>query len=217
LSYSAYLRKSATLWEQDILKAEANVQVEASYENKIKLAQAHFGYMNNTMIDQNEKAFNAKIDEVKELLKELQDLNESDGLPDALLSSLHGKEIAFNNMKGMYLGFKSSSLLSDAYRKSTAHPLVLKIYGDYYWYTPEMFGGSKKNALAYYEQSKRAFEVLGQTVENWLYLDLLASLGQAQQVDGQLEMARVTYELALVTEPEFFYVSKGLLPTLIKK
>ena len=169
------------------------------------------------MIDNNEDAFDEKLSEVKNWIKQLQKDYPEEELPDALMSSLLGKEIAYNSMKGMYLGYKSGSLVENAVEKSPNDPLVLKIYGDYQWYTPSMFGGDREVALKNYISAKKAYAAAGEIKNSWLYLDLLASLGQAQKAAGQIDSAQKTYQHALQLEPQFSYVSNVLLPALAKK
>ena len=84
---------------------------------------------------------------------------------------------------------------------------------------PELFGGSDEKALKHY---KKALEVLEQKSaeelkNNWMYLNLLALIGQTAQRLATYEKVRRYFEKALKIEPRFLWVKNELLPSLLKE
>ena len=91
-------------------------------------------------------------------------------------------------------------------------PLVQKLYAGSKLYTPKMFGGNSKEAVASYEKSVEIFEK-GETASNWLYLDALMGLSLAYQKVERVEDAKKTLNKALNIEPEFGW-AMGVLAEL---
>ena len=214
LTYQAYLKASLTLWGKAIDAQKAVVENNQSKEARFELAKTYHGYLNATMADQNEEAFESKLSPAKELLEALIDEYPEWGEPKAVLSSVLGLEMAYSPMKGAFLGMKSSSLMSKAMKQSPDSPLVMKLYGGSKQYTPAMWGGDKKEAAEYLQKSVAQYEANNDTADNWLYADALANLGIVYTSLERTADARATFEKALAYEPEFYWVKSSLLPQL---
>ncbi len=216
LSYVAYLKSSTTLWEKVIEKEKYQVEKSATVDNKFNLAMAYYGLLNATMASKDESTFDKYLGLTKELLEEIIDEDGSRGEAHAVLSSVMGLEMAYSPMKGMYLGYKSSSHMSSATEKDPDSPLVVKLFAGSKLYTPSMFGGDIEAARDSFIKAVEIFEKTPENIiENWLYLDALAHLGIAYQKLGDHENAKRVYEKALRIEPAFDWVGKALLPSLI--
>lgn len=206
MTYKAYLTTSQVLWEESI----------KSSDNEFEKALAMYGYLNATMANQDENAFDKYYDDTVDLLEYLSDHPEYSARAKALLSSVYGFSIAFDGWKGMFLGSKSSSLVADAYKANSSDPLVVKLYAGNKYYTPETYGGDPKVALENGELAVALFEANGDTVNNWLYVDALANLGMMQRKNGDITSAVETFKKALVIEPDFAWVKFSLLPSAQK-
>ena len=119
-------------------------------------------------------------------------------------------------MKGMYLGYKSNSNMSDAMANAPDSPLVIKLYAGSKLYTPSMFGGDIEEAQESFVKAVEKFEEIPSNLtNNWLYLDALAHLGISYFKNGDEVNAEKTFKKALEVEPDFYWVSKSLLPGLL--
>ena len=121
--------------------------------------------------------------------------------------------MAYSPMKAINLGLKSSQLLEDAIKQNPQSPIVLKQYASNLYFTPEMWGGDKELALKTFLKSTEKF--VGTDFEkSWMHLDNLAWTGIIYQESGNQTLARQTWEEALLIEPDFYWISKQLLPSL---
>ncbi len=209
IQYAAYLKASKTMWERSIVSAEKESGSE-SFERAI----AMYGLLNNTMANRDEDTFDEKYDETTDFLKEVIEKNPKAGEPKAVLSSIYGLAMGYSPMKGMFLGGKSSSLMESAMELNPESPMVQKLYAGSKLYTPPMFGGSVEKALAAYERSVALYE-LGETENNWMYLDTLVGLSMAYSKTDQPDKAKATLEKAIAIEPEYGW-AKSILASLNK-
>lgn len=216
ISYAAYLKSSVTLWEKAVEIEKKKVASNPTNTNKFDLAMAYYGLLSATMATKDEDSFDKYLSTTKTLLAEIIDEDESLGEPQAVLSSVMGLEMAYSPMKGMYLGYKSSSNMDDAVEFAPDSPLVIKLFAGSKLYTPSMFGGDTEEAQESFIKAIEKFEEKPENIQsNWLYLDALAHLGISYQKNGDSENAEKIYRKAIELEPDFFWVSKSLLPSLL--
>lgn len=201
-TYKAYLISSEALWKQAVVKSPDPWQK----------ALAHYGLLNNTMINQNEDLFDDYVDTALDLLKDLEESEKHKANSLALRSSIYGLIMGYSPWKGMYYGPKSSSAIEEALELSKTSGIVWMVRGGSLFYTPEAFGGDKIEAEKAFEKSISQFEAAGDTTNNWLYLNSLANLGKTYHANGKKDKAIAIYQKALSIEPEFNWVSKSLLP-----
>lgn len=206
IQYAAFLKSSHSLWERSISLAESASL--SDFEKAVPM----YGLLNNTMATQDEKVFKEYVDETVDFLKSVIESDPENGEPRAVLSSVYGLIMAYSPMKGMLYGGKSSSLMDEAMRLSPESPLVQKLHGGSKLYTPEMFGGSPKEAVLAYERAVELFEG-GDPSGNWLYLDTLVGLSMAYQKTDKKDLAIATLKKAIELEPEYRW-AKSILASL---
>ncbi|SMG29696.1 Tetratricopeptide repeat-containing protein [Marivirga sericea] len=202
LMYKAYLLSSDNLWEAALNQFDK--------ERPLQKAIAYYGILNNTMVASNEEKFDEFVDPALEYIESLEEQGIHKAEAMALRSSIYGFIMAYSPWKGMYYGPKSSSAIESAVAMNSDSPIVNMISGTSLFYTPETFGGDKEAAVKAFEKAIALYEKAN--YKGWLYINTLASLGQAYQAIGQKDKAIETYEKALTVEPEFKWVSSQLLP-----
>ncbi|WP_436517794.1 tetratricopeptide repeat protein [Ekhidna sp. To15] len=204
LQYAGYLNASKTMWEKAIVIAE-----KESGENSFEMAMAMYGLLNNTMATQDKATFDDNVDQTVDLLKSIIKENPGHAEANAVLSSVYGLVMAYSPMKGMLYGMKSSSLMDEAMRLAPDSPLVQKLHGGSKLYTPEMFGGDAKQAVAAFEKAIELFET-GETEENWLYMDTHMGLAMAYNKVEEREKAEAILEKAIAMEPQYHWAKATL-------
>jgi len=217
MEYGAYLKVSKTLWKTVVEKRENAYSKSKEPSDLFKLASAQHGLLAATMADKDEDLFNKYLDDTKENLEELIDMEFNTAESKALLSAVYGLEMGYSSWKGIYLGSKSSGLIDNALNKDKNSPIVWLVYANSKLFTPAMFGGDKKEAIKAYAKAVSLFENENEHQNNWRYLDALAWLGQAYEQTEQPDKAREVYEKALEVEPDFIWVKHALLPKLAQK
>lgn len=213
MNYHAYLKSDKEAWKQNVAYANKLHQEKLSEETLFQLALTEYGLLNVTMVDNDKNLFSDYADDCQERLESLVESKKFGAEAKALLSGVYGFKIAYSPLKGMFYGPKSSTLLEQAMEENPSSPIVLKLYASNQYFTPEMWGGNKDLALKAFEKSTENFGKNDQE-KSWMNLDNLAWIGMIYQEEGQLDKAKSTWEKAVEIEPNFYWVSKSLLPTL---
>lgn len=201
--YAAYLAASKTMWEKS-----AELATEKHGENSFERAMALYGILSNTMASQDEETFDKYKDKTVDLLEKLIDENPEWGEPKAVLSSTYGLVMAYNPMKGMFLGMKSNSLIDEAMEQQPESALVQKLYAGSKLYTPEMFGGDPEEAVESFTKAAELY--VADSEGNWQYLDTMMGLSMAYQKLGQKEKAMELLEEAIELEPNYYWAKSEL-------
>lgn len=212
-SYEAYLSGSMNLWERSVKIAVEQNEKLKNHESEFALLLAEYGLLNATMKDQNEEVFDEYIDAAFERGEYLGEIEKYTAESKAILSGLTGMKIAYSPWKGMFLGSKSSSLITDAISEDPDSPLVQQLFGNYKNFTPDTWGGDSQTAIKAYQKAITLYEENGET-NNWMYLDAHAWLGIMLREEGQNEQAQQIWSKALEIEPDFGWVQFSLLPSL---
>jgi hypothetical protein len=90
--------------------------------------------------------------------------------------------------------------------------------GDIEFYTPKVLGGSKAMALKHYLKALRLMEKdKVYKVQNWNYINLLATIIHAYVDLNQYDAARRYCVKSLVDEPTFLWVKNNLYPKVLEK
>jgi tetratricopeptide (TPR) repeat protein len=214
-TYQAYLNRSASdalkAWEDEVSAAESGVKASANDDTKFRLALAHYGLLNSTMRSMDETTFKKYADNAVTNLESIKDKHAGEAM--AVLAAVHGLQMAYDQSKGMYLGPRSSALLSKARKTDPSSPLVWRLYGNSMMHTPEAYGGDVAEAITAYEKSLALYEAAPDRIKNnWMYIDTMAFLGQAYVKNNEPSKAIKVYEKALTVEPAYGWIKYNLLP-----
>jgi len=215
LQKAGYLNNSLDHWLKSIeIMQRESAKYPGNADLQKILAESYLGLLITCMAKEDKKTFKANADEAKRAFESLGEHAEFEAEALAWQAALYGWKIAFNPIKGMYLGPKSQSILKDAMEsnKQSAEAWIRKASS--LLFTPEMFGGDPTEAVAHYKKGILLYE--NQGVSDWKYLDALAWLGQAYANNGQKEKAIATFKKALKLESKFYWVKNILLPKLEK-
>ena len=215
-AYDAYLSGSITLWEQAVSDAEQVAKQSDKVEDAFALLVTQYGVLNATMKDQDEDVFDRHIDAAEENAEALMENSTFGSEAKAIMSGLTGLKIAYSPWKGMFLGPKSSSLITEALEEMPESAIVQQLYGNHQNFTPQMWGGDPDNAIEAYNKAISIYEE-NQNTSNWMYLDAHVWLGMVQKREGRNDEAREAWTKVFEVEPDFRWVKEGLLPALAAK
>ena len=211
MAKKAYLTSSEKLWEQTVKQAETQYTNSSSSDDLFAWLECQYGLLNVTMGTENKALFEKHVDQAEDNIDLLLERSFKEPEAKAMLSAISGLKIANAPWKGMLLGPKSGHYIDEAMAEAPSHAIVLKLMGNYLFFTPEMWGGDLNQSITHYRKAIAAFEAAGAT-DSWMYLDTLAWLGQALRKAGQPEEAVKVYEQALEAAPDFNWVKNVLLP-----
>ncbi|HBH25464.1 MAG TPA: hypothetical protein DDY13_18865 [Cytophagales bacterium] len=203
-SYQAYLRANPDAWLIPVKTAKMQFESGGSDADLFEYAMARYGLLSATMRDRDEDMFDEYVDETIEHFEKLIENDHRKAESQAVLSSIYGLKIAYTPWKGMFWGPKSGKYIEEAIESGRELPIVLKMYGNYLYYTPEQWGGDKNEAVGYYSMAINKFEENRKT-GHWLYLDAMIWLGHAYRDIDQNMQAESVWRQALKKEPDFKY------------
>lgn len=214
--FKAYTLNSIALWEKTINELEKDGRLKSDPEIQLQYAYAHYGLAGTCIgARQKEKGLAAsKVGEryAKKLLN--NEAYASEG--HALLSGLFGLQIAFNPMKGMYLGPKSDKHCDLALKLNEENAFAYLQKGSSLYNTPSMFGGSVEKSVEQFEKAIALYEVEDIPLNLWK-MEAQVWLGQAYASLGRLQEAKDIYDDILIEAPDFAWVKSYLLPKLEAK
>jgi hypothetical protein len=96
--------------------------------------------------------------------------------------------------------------------------LAQQMQANLLFYLPEVFGGDKQKAIVYYKKVYQFFKNNPQISRyDWMYLNVISTLGNAYEKTGHVDVALSWAKLALQVEPGFMYVRNVLMPRLQKE
>jgi tetratricopeptide (TPR) repeat protein len=138
----------------------------------------------------------------------------------ALLSAIHGLQIAKSWTRALTLGPKANSLAQQATENDPDNPRAWLMHAAQKLNTPRMFGGSIDEAFDAYKKAVELFENRGEydpLEPSWGYTDALVWLGITYERLDRDEDALAVFQKVLDVEPEYGWVKYNLLPSLEEK
>lgn len=212
--YNAYISNNMQGWKK--IMDEMSNKNSNDPEFLLQLLDYHYGYIAYCLgVDLNDEA-SRYLKSAWQVAETLEQSNYKTASLNAYKSALYGYEIGLGPYFAPFYGPKSMSAARKATEMDPGNPLGFIQLGNMQFYMPPAFGGSKQEAISYFKKAISMLENQKQTIGNWQYLSLLATLGQAYHKVGQKQDAIQVYEKALQFEPNFLYVKNVLLPACKK-
>lgn len=209
--YQAYLENDMEAWEKGIAELSRAYEQGNDASLLLQMAKGAYGAVNTSFALEDMDAAATWADKAEEYCELFLEANPKNAEGKALLAGIYGMQIGLKPIRGMRLGPKSGRLLSEAIAADKNCALAYYQLGMSAFNTPEQWGGSVEKAVEHLTVAKDLFEQ-AQTKENWIYLSNLAWLGISQSKLNHYEAAKVSYQQALATEPNFGWVKMQLLP-----
>ncbi len=214
--YEAYISGNMLNWKNTIDQMQQQKNQSAAF--LAELVNFQYGYIGWCVgADQKNEAENY-IHLAEKNLEKLLDMHFSEAEINAYKSAIYGFKIGLSPLKAPVFGPRSIKLSKLAIEQAPANPLGYIQYGNAQFYMPSAFGGSKSEAVQYFEKALQLMEKKDNQIQNnWNYLSLLTLLAQSYETMGKYNEAGFYYEKALKTEPLFHYIREELYPEFLKK
>lgn len=209
----------------DLQNSRAQLQRLLSGSDKKYLVHYYIAYADYNLtsvyqMEGNEDAMGKTLDDGVDNLEQSIELNDDFAEAHALLSSLLGQKIGLSPMKGIYLGPKSGSIMSQALELDPDNPRVNYLAGLGKYFTPGMFGGSEDEAVALLQKATKQFKTYKPQSElfpTWGEHNAYTWLGIIAAENDSLDLALSYYEKALEIYSGYKWITKKLMPDLNKK
>lgn len=209
--YDSYVRDQMFEWEEIIGDMEYEYELTGKQALLYELCFAYYGYIGYLLSLEEDKAakkvLDAAMDRTKLLEKSMEDR------PDvlALRGAMLGYRIVISKFTSMFLGPKALKYITTAYETGENCFNCYSEMGNMKFYTPGFLGGSKTEAVTYYEQALKILESSRlKTDRDWIYINTVLQLANAYKETGQKDRACELYGSILEYEPNAEWVRKDL-------
>ncbi len=214
--YNAYISNNMNLWKKTI--DEMNLQKPKSSDLRLELLNYQFGYIAWCIGNDKNDIAESYIEQGDINILILEKSSNNISLINSYKSAFYGYRIGLNKLKAPFIGPKSVECAKLAIKQDANNPYGYIQYANSQFYTPPVFGGSKKVALEYYKRAESLMAKNPEKIKNdWNYLSLLSMIAKAYTEIGEYENAKVYYAKTLKIEPNFLWVKNELYPNLLQK
>lgn len=213
LIYRAYSEGDMALWKRVVDRMDA--RPEKSSRFMLELVNYQYGYIAWAI-------GNERTDEARNYIQRADkylDTLEGRGyrLADvyAYRAALLGFQISITPHRTPMLGPRSMRYARRAVEADPNAYMGHVQLGHIAYFMPAIMGGSKEQAIQHYLNALRRLVGDGEPPENeWNYLNLLITIGQAYQAVENYTMAKRFYLTVLRIVPDFAWVRDDLMPAL---
>jgi tetratricopeptide (TPR) repeat protein len=209
--YESYVDGRMELWKG--ILADMNLDYNRQEDPRLlyDLCFTYYGYIGYLISEEEEKAARAMLNEAMKRTDRLEKIYRD--RPDvlALQGALLGFRIYLSKFTSLYLGPRSLNYIKTAYEAADTCFNCNVEMGNIKYYTPKVFGGSKEEALFYYEKAVQILETSSLKKDrHWLYMNTVLLLADAYTSTGRKAQACQLYEALLNYEPRADWIRKDL-------
>ncbi len=216
--YSAYLTGRMDVWKTTMEEMERKAAAGNDLSLLYELTEVQYGYIGYCLSVKQKKEAERVLILAEEQARRLQEKKFRLPRVYSLLGAFYGYRVSLQPIRAPYFGKKSEEANTEALRLDPAEPQAWLEKGNIAYYKPAIFGGSKTEAVPYYEKAVSLYEASPERSDrNWVYLNCLAGLGIAYEETDQFEKAGKVYRKLLEMEPGFKWVRDELYPRFLEK
>ena len=209
--YQAFVSGNMEEWKTLIDEMRGDYRSLPTHEKLFQLCVAQYGFVAYNLGAGNKKLAETYLDSAMADVDLLLEKKGAFSSGYALKGALYGLKTALKPMGAVIWGPKSIRYIDKAYSLNPNDPYVLQEKGNVKFHMPVFYGGSKKEALRYYQKAFLAFKQQNNVNCNWMYINVWAWVGICQRDIGDKEGAKKTFRKILAYEPGFKWVKEDLL------
>lgn len=214
--YNAYISGDMAAWKK--MMDQMQQQPTKTTEFLAELVNYQYGYIGWCIGNNKEDEAKHYLDLAEKNLEILQRRNYSPSEINAYESAFYGFKIGLSTWKAPILGPKSVKHAELAIKQDADDPMGYIMYGSSQYHMPAVFGGSKEEAIRYFEKAQHLMEQdSAQIKQNWNYLDLLTKIAQSYDEIKNYPIAKAYFEKIIQIEPDFLWVKNELYPKFLKE
>lgn len=213
--YDAYISGNMIQWEKEMLSIE--FKKDKTNKEKLDLLNFQFGYIAWCIDQKKTKEAEKLIDKSEKIINELEKRSYNLSMLFAYKAAIIGFKIGISPYKAPFIGSKSLSLAKQAVSADPNNAFAYTQLGNIASHAPELFGGSKSEALTHYLKALNLMDKQNNNINNWNYLHLLATIINTYVELEQYQKAKYYCEKTLAVEPKFIWVKKILYPQVLKQ
>ena len=171
------------------------------------------------LIDIKDKKHARKVlDDALSIIKPLADENPENGRLSGLMANFQGFQIALSPLKATTLARSMLQHVNKAEKISPDDPDVNIWSANILFYMPNVFGGDSQLSREYYRKALRLYEENeALRSNNWMYLQLIITLGLVEEKDENYEKAHEYFSKAMELYPEYPHLKNVLYPRILSE
>lgn len=209
--YGSFVDDRMELWEG--ILADMNLDYNRQEDPRLlyELCFTYYGYIGYLISIEEDKAARVMLNEAMKRTELLEKIYGERPDVQALQGAMIGYRIYISKFTSMYLGPRALKYITRAYEASdTCFNCNLEM-GNMKYYTPKIFGGSREEAVPYYEKAVQLLENSSLKKErHWLYMNTVLLLADAYTSTGRKTSACRLYRELLEYEPRAEWIRKDL-------
>ena len=209
--YETYVNDQMQEWELIIANMENAYESSGEESLLYELCFAYYGYIGYLISMEEDKEAKRMLNDAMKRTDHLEEIMENKPEVLALQGALIGYRIILSKFSSMFLGPKALRYIKTAYDTGENCFNCQTEMGNMKFYTPKFLGGSKPEALPYYEEALRIVENSRlKTDRDWIYMNTVLLLANAYKETGQEDKACALYEALMAYEPKAQWIRKDL-------
>ena len=214
--YNCYITGNMAKWKVIIDRMASEKRTDPAVI--LELVNFQYGYIGWAIgIKKNDEA-KQYLELAEENLEMLDKYSSYNSIVYAYKAAFYGYRIGLNKLLAPFLGGKSLDCARTAIKQDEKNYLAYVQLGNSEFYMPAAFGGSKIEALQYYNKAQQLLESNPAEVkENWNYLSLLTVIAQAYSYTKEYDKSKQYLDKILAIEPDFAWVKNELYQQLYNK
>ncbi len=211
--YEAYLNEDMLLWKHtmDSLESISN----KNEQEIIDVLNYQYGYVAYCISKDKDHLVERYINKAEQEMSILEQKHPDFALIYAYKSAFTGFKISLAPYKAPFLGITSSNYANKSIELDPKNIFGYIQLGNIAYYSPGIFGGSKKEAVKHYLKALKLMEQNTTELQhNWNYLNVLVNIIMSYIKLEQKDLALKYYHKTMLFEPRFKWLKKNVLPQL---
>ncbi|MDD2322833.1 MAG: hypothetical protein PHQ69_04360 [Bacteroidales bacterium] len=213
--YTSYISGNMEQWKQEINTLQLQAREEVMQR---ELLIAEYGYIAWSLGNGRKREAKQYLETASQRLDALFLAYPDDAELLALKGAFLGFEMDGAFYKAPFLGPKSLHFITGSVSADSLAPHGFIQAGNAKYYLPPALGGSKTEALLYYETAEKNYQPLFQeNPYDWRYLNLLIQMANVYEALNKINEAEKTYQKIVRLAPSFSWVRDELYPAFIQR
>ena len=178
----------------------------------------YYGLVGHLIDIKDKKHARKVLDDALSIIKPLADENPKNGRLSGLMANFQGFQIALSPLKATTLARSMLQHANKAEKISPDDPDVNIWSANILFYMPNVFGGDSQLSREYYRKALRLYEENeALRSNNWMYLQLIITLGLVEEKDENYETAHEYFSKAMELYPEYPHLKNVLYPRILSE
>ena len=216
-TFDLFVSGNILQWDK-IIATMKNDSACQSLDDKVELLSYYYGLVGH-LIDIGEKKEARKVlNEALSIVEPLVKANPEDARLSGLMANFQGFQIALSPLKATTLARGMMRYAHKAEETAPENPDVNIWSANILFYMPDIFGGDTQKSREYYRKALQLYENdESLRSNNWMYLQLIITLGLVEEKDRNYEKAHEYFSKAMELYPEYPHLKNVLYPRILEE